>query len=162
MKIKVGTRPRHGFTRMKSQHICHVLVVLFCLSTWLPISAVAADSINWRTYDEGMALGKTKKKKVFLHFYANWCFYCRKMAKETFKDPSVVSYLNQNFISIRVDSDKHRRTASVYGVRALPSTWFLTEKGEKIGNLPGYLPPGRLLQVLKQITAGAPDNRQYR
>ncbi len=154
MKIKVGTRRRHGFTRMKSQHVCHVLVVLFCLSTWLPISAVAADSINWQTYDAGMALGKTKKKKVFLHFYANWCFYCRKMAKETFQDPSVIEHLNKNYIPIRVDSDKDKRTASMYNVRALPSTWFLTEQGERIGNAPGYMSSKQLLELLKRLATG--------
>jgi thioredoxin-related protein len=146
--------------RMKPQYICHVLIVVFCLSPLFPNSIAATEGINWRTYDEGMASGRTEKKKVLLHFYANWCFYCRKMAKETLQDPSVVSYLNKNFISIRVDCDKDGRTASRYGVRGLPSTWFLTEKGEGIGNLPGYLPAGRLLQVLKQITAGAPDTRR--
>lgn len=151
MKIKVDARPRYRFTRMKSRYICHVLIVLFCFSTWLPDSAVAAERINWHTYDEGVALGKTEKKKVFLHFYANWCFFCRKMAKETLQDPSVVSYLNKNFISIRVDCDKDRKTASMYGVRALPSTWLLTEKGERIGHVPGYIAPDRLLSILKQI-----------
>ena len=146
--------------RIKSQSICHVLTVVFCFSTSFSNNAAATERINWHAYEEGMALGTTENKKVLLHFYANWCFYCRKMAKETLQDPSVVSYLNENFISIRVDCDKDRRTASRYGIRALPSTWFLTEKGERIGNLPGYLPAGRLLQILKQITAGAPDNRQ--
>ena len=139
--------------KAKSQYICRVLVVLFCLSIWLSNSAVAAESITWHAYDEGMSLGRIEKKKVFLHFYANWCFFCRKMVKETFQDRSVISYLNENFISIRVDSDKDRRTTSVYGVRALPSTWFLTEQGERIGNLQGYVPPGQFLQVLKQVRA---------
>ena len=107
-------------------------------------------------------MAKNEGKRVFLHFYANWCFYCRRMAKETFQDPSVIEYLNKNYIPIRVDSDKDKRTASMYGVRALPSTWFLTEKGEKIGNLPGYLPPGQLLQILREITVGAADNRENR
>ena len=148
--------------RMKSQYVCHVLSVVFCLSPLFADSVAATDRINWRTYDEGMALGRTQKKKVLVHFYANWCFYCRKMAKETFQDPLVVSYLNKNFISIRVDCDKDKRTASRYGVRGLPTTWFLTEKGEGIGNLPGYLPAGRLLQILKQLTAGVRDNRPHK
>ena len=131
----------------------YVLIVLFCFSTWLPDSAVAAERINWHTYDEGMALGKTEKKKVFLHFYANWCRYCRKMAKETFQDSSVIAYLNANFTSIRVNTDKQKKIAASYGVRGLPTTWFLKENGERIGSLPGYIPPGRLLSILKKVYA---------
>ena len=100
-----------------------------------------------------MALEKTQKKKVFLHFYANWCRYCRKMAKETFQDLSVVAFLKGNFISIRVNTDKQRKIAASYGVRGVPSTWFLKENGERIGNLPGYIPPGRLLSILKKVYA---------
>ena len=76
------------------------------------------------------------------------------MAKGTFQDLSVIEYLNENYISIRVDSDKDERTASMYGVRALPSTWFLTEKGERIGNVPGYMSSKQLLELLKRLATG--------
>jgi thioredoxin-related protein len=146
--------------KMKSQNACGVVIILLCLSAWLPNIAAAGDSINWLTYDEGLTLARIKKKKVFLHFYANWCIYCRKMAKEAFEDPSVVSYLNKNFIAIRINTDKDRKTASMYGVRGLPSTWFLTQNGEKIGNLPGYVQPDPLLSVLRTVSAGVSDDRQ--
>ena len=85
--------------KAKWQYICRVLVVLFCFSIWLSNSAVAAESITWHAYDEGMSLGRIEKKKVFLHFYANWCFFCRKMVKETFQvfenklGPNKVDYI---------------------------------------------------------------------
>jgi thioredoxin-related protein len=139
--------------KMKSKYICHVLLILFCLSVWPIDHAFSSDSINWYTYDEGMALEKTQKKKVFLHFYANWCRYCRKMAKETFQDPSVIAYLNANFTSIRVNTDKQTKIAASYGVRGLPTTWFLKENGERIGSLPGYIPPGKFLSILKKVYA---------
>lgn len=139
---------------MKTKYIFCVLVVASCFFTLSPTGVVAAEPINWQTYDKGIALGKNEGKKVFLHFYANWCFFCQKMAKETFQDPSVIEYLNENYISIRVDSDKEKRTASMYGVRALPSTWFLTEKGERIGNVPGYVSSKQLLELLKHLATG--------
>jgi thioredoxin-related protein len=76
------------------------------------------------------------------------------MAKEAFQNPSVIEYLNDNYIPVRIDSDKDKRTASRYGVRALPSTWFLTEKGERIGNVPGYVSSKQLLELLKRLETG--------
>ena len=141
---------------MRSKYVCHALLILFCLSTWLPNSTVAAEGIKWYAYNEGMALGKNERKRVFLHFYADWCYYCKKMAKETFHDPSVVSFLNENLIAIKVDVDKEKKIASNYGVIGLPTTWFLEEKGDKIGPMLGYIPPDRLLSMLKRILA-APE-----
>ena len=111
----------------------------------------AVEVINWRSYEEGLVLGKAEKKKVFLHFYADWCVYCGKMAKETFQDPAVISYLNSNFIPVRVDTDQEPATAGQYGVTGLPSTWFLTEMGEAIGTIPGFVAPDTLLPMLKEV-----------
>jgi len=125
----------------------------------LPNSAVAAGSIKWYAYNEGMALRKNKKKRVFLHFYADWCYYCKKMAKETFHDPSVVSFLNENLIAIKVDVDKEKKIASNYGVRGLPTTWILEEKGDKIGPLLGYIPPGKFILMLERILTAPKEDK---
>jgi thiol:disulfide interchange protein len=111
----------------------------------------AVETINWHSYEEGLVLSKAEKKKVFLHFYADWCGFCKKMAKETFQNPAVVSYLNKNFIPVRVDTDRNPAKAMKYGVAGLPSTWFLTEMGEAIGTVPGFIPPDTLLAMLKEV-----------
>jgi len=123
----------------------------FCLSIGFLGETSAAEGINWHSYEEGLVVSKAEKKKVFLHFYAVWCVYCGKMAKETFQNPAVVSYLNNNFIPVRVDTDKQPDTAMKYGVTGLPSTWFLTRMGEAIGAVPGFIPPDTLLSMLKKV-----------
>ena len=121
------------------------------LSTGIIVETSGAEEIKWRSYQEGLVVSKAEKKKVFLHFYADWCFYCGKMSKETFQNPEVVSYLNSNFISVRVNTDKEPETAMTYGVTGLPSTWFLTRMGEAIGAVPGFIPPDTLLTMLKEV-----------
>ncbi len=144
---------------MRLRYVCHTLLILFCLSTWLPNSTVAAGGIKWYAYNEGMALGKNEKKSVFLYFYADWCSYCVKMAKETFQDPSVVSLLNENFIAIKVDVEKEKKIASSYGVRGLPTTWILEGKGDKIGPMLGYIPPGEFILMLKRILTAPKEDK---
>jgi len=63
----------------------------------------------------------------------------------------VVSYLNENFIAVRVDFDRQPATAEKYGVMGLPSSWFLTEMGRPIVSIPGYIPPEALLSMLKEV-----------
>jgi len=143
---------------MRSMYFYRVLLITLCLTICFFSIADAAADIKWYSYKEGKVLGKIEKKKVFLHFYADWCGFCLKMNKETFRDAAVVSYLNKNFIAVRVNSDKKPDTAAKYGVRGLPSNWFLTEMGQPIGNIPGYIPPDALLSLLKEVNGISMDD----
>ena len=77
------------------------------------------------------------------------------MDKKTFKDPAIVSYLNENFISIKVDVERERQVASRYNINPLPDTWFISETGEDIGNKPGYMTAEDLMPVLQFIQTGS-------
>jgi thioredoxin-related protein len=113
-------------------------------------------NIEWHNYQAGMERGKFEKKKVFLHFYADWCLYCKKMQQSTFQDPDVVDALNQDYISIRVNTDLDPETTRLYGVRPIPDSWFIYENGEPIGNRPGYISVEQmkvLLKLMKQQSA---------
>ncbi|MBF0100644.1 MAG: thioredoxin family protein [Desulfobacterales bacterium] len=139
--------------------ICVILLVLIfqfigfnaCASETQPNTASTTQSIQWKTYDEGLAQGKKEKKKIFLYFYASWCGYCRKMDNESFKQENIISYLNKHFIPIRINTDNDTKIPAVYGVRGLPANWFLTEEGEKIGQQPGYIPAATLRPFLEYI-----------
>ncbi len=112
------------------------------------VKTASATAIKWYSYQDSLKIGKQEGKKIFLNFYADWCTYCVKMEKETFRDPEVVAYLNKYFISTRVNSDRQQDLARKYNVQGLPSTWFLAADGEAIGNLPGYIPAKMMLKIL--------------
>ena len=138
---------------MKSKHMQYILSLILSLLLCGTVvdTASASDSIKWRSYEEGMVLSKIEKKAVFLHFYADWCGFCRKMANSTFKDAALIEYLNDNFMPIRVNTDKEPETAGAYGVMGLPHTVFLTEMGEPIFSVPGYIATDPLMTMLKEV-----------
>jgi thiol:disulfide interchange protein len=136
---------------MNFKYFRHVWLIPLSLVIFLVTTVPASEIINWRSYKEGMVLSKIEKKKVYLHFYADWCGFCRKMAKDTFQDSSVVAYLNSNFIPVRVNTDNEQQTAANYGVAGLPFNVFLTDRGEPIVSVPGYIPADTMLRMLKEI-----------
>ena len=121
-----------------------------CRSNAGPV--LADNKINWYSYEKGMAEGKKQGKKIFIHFYADWCRYCSIMEQKTFRNSSVISYLNTNYIPIRVNSDIEKKIAMDYRVRGLPFNWFLSKDGEQISYRPGYIAPEELISYLKFIS----------
>ena len=131
-----------------------VLILLLLTVPGLESPWAASDKIDWHTYESGMARSRFEKKKVFLYFHADWCAYCLEMDRKTFKDPAVISVLNRNFIPIRVDSDREKAATSLFRVKGLPDSWFLTETGEVIGHRPGFIPSDQMVKILTVITTG--------
>ncbi|MFC1876195.1 thioredoxin family protein [Thermodesulfobacteriota bacterium] len=127
-----------------------------CMTAALLIWAVAvpvtaADQIKWYSHEEGTALGMSESKKVFISFYADWCKFCQTMDRQTFQDAGIISYLNSHFISVKVNVEREKSVAKKYNINPLPDSWFLSEKGDVIGNRPGFLTAGDLMPILQFV-----------
>ncbi len=104
-----------------------ILVVL------LPDTFAFSEGIKWYSYDEGMVVGYSEGKKIYINFHAEWCAPCKYMEKTTFSNPTVIAYLNK------------------YGVRAIPDNWFLFKNGDAIGRRKGYIKPDQFMKILKTV-----------
>jgi uncharacterized protein YyaL (SSP411 family) len=147
---------------LNKKHIYSIVLFLLYNLSWTPGAFASSNRINWYTFEKGTALGETTEKKIFLHFYADWCAACMKMAKETFRDESVASYLNENYIPIKVDADREKKTASTYKVENLPLTWFVAENRQNIGFLTGFVSPDRLIKLLEYIHTESYDRISFK
>ena len=144
-------------------HIKIALGMTVALLIWaVGTPVIAADQIQWYSYEEGMTRGLSENKKIFINFHADWCRYCKDMDRLTFQDAAVISYLNSQFIAIKVDVDHEKSVAKKYNINPLPDSWFLTEKGEVIGNKPGYLTAKDLMPVLQFIQTESYLKMSYR
>lgn len=120
-----------------------------------------ASAIDWQAYTVGMALAKKSNKHIFLYFHADWCTYCQKLKKTTFKDKEILAYLRDNFVSIAVDTDHNRELSTQWKVTGLPTLWFLKPDNSKISNIPGYVDKKQLLNVLKYIHTQSYDKLSF-
>jgi thiol:disulfide interchange protein len=136
----------------KSPWIIALIFIVWLAVTQSPETSISSQkAIQWKTFETGMSEAQAKGKPMFLHFYAVWCAYCTRMEKESFQDDTVIDFLNQNYISIRIDIDKHPEITKNYNVFAVPTTYFFSAKGEKMGPVPGYISKERLLDMLSKV-----------
>jgi len=136
---------------MKNRIKLTVCIAAALLIWAVAIPVTAADQIKWYSHEEGTALGISESKKVFISFYADWCKFCKTMDLKTFQDAGIISYLNSHFISVKVDVEREKSVAKKYNINPLPDSWFLSEKGDVIGNKPGYLSTEDLMPILQFI-----------
>ena len=137
------------------------LAIFFSLTCAWAAPPENEGKIIWTNYEKGVFMAGQQDKKVFLYFHADWCTYCKKMELTTFKDKGIIDYLNENYIAITVDSDKEKKIASRFGVRGLPTTWFLQPDMGKLSSMPGYIDSKRLLTILKFINTESYEKMSY-
>jgi len=144
MKIKISPR----------------LIAIMLFAVLIPATALAGE-IRWHPFDKGMTMAKEQDKKVLLYFHTDWCGYCKKLEKTTLKDPTVIDYINKNFIAITVDGDREKKISAAYRVRAFPTIWFLKSDHTKLSSLPGYVDGKTMGGILKFIKTDSYNTMSY-
>lgn len=57
------------------------------------------------TLSEGLEKAKLENKKVFIDVFATWCGPCTFMSKNVFTDADLGDFMNENFISLKLDGE---------------------------------------------------------
>ena len=139
-----------NFFEIASRFFFTTLILLGLCGAFIPGNAHSKD-IRWQSYADGMARSKSENKKMFVHFYADWCGTCKVMEKKTFRDPGVIAALNRNYVPVKINVDKSKKIAQIFKIELIPDTWFITGNNEIIGHRPGYISPQQLKSLLKMF-----------
>jgi uncharacterized protein len=103
------------------------------------LQSAAHQPIHWYPWGrEAFEAAEASDKPVLLDIGAVWCHWCHVMDGESYEDIGLASYLNENFVCIKVDRDERPDVDARYqrAVQTLtqqggwPLTAFLTPKGE--------------------------------
>lgn len=143
--------------------------IIFLFTSFL----VSAQEINWISFEEAVA--KTKKdgntKKVFIDVYTDWCGWCKKMDKDTFQNPQVAEYMQENFLMVKFNAEGkepidfdgrtfefvpsgrrgyHQLAAALLKNRlSYPTVVFLDENMKMLSPVPGYQRVDPFMQIAR-------------
>lgn len=133
----------------------------------------ATNPVDWQPYDgAAFADAVARDVPIFLSVGYAACHWCHVMAGESFEDPATAGYLNQNFVSIKVDREERpdvddaymAATQALSGEGGWPMSVFLMPDG-KAFYAGTYFPPrpgsGRpsFRQVLEAVTEAWRERR---
>ncbi len=95
----------------------------------------AHNPVDWYPWsDEAFEKARREKKPVFLSVGYSTCHWCHVMERESFENEEIGAYLNEHFISIKVDREERPDVDKIYmtyvqattGSGGWPMTVFLT------------------------------------
>ena len=116
------------------------------------LQSAAHQPIHWYPWGpEAFTAAQSANKPVLLDIGAVWCHWCHVMDGESYENPELAAFLNENFICIKVDRDERPDVDARYqrAVQTLtqqggwPLTAFLTPKGEVFFGGTYFPPDGR-------------------
>ncbi len=146
--------------------------VIFTFGLFSLIGATQGnEKINWYSFEEAIELASENPKKILIDIYTDWCGYCKRMDAETFGDPNVAKYVNQNFYPVKFNSETRdtinfqgytfvnegegRRSAHQLSIALLegrmsyPSIVYINEDLEILTYIPGFMTPDRIEPILR-------------
>jgi len=66
---------------------------------------IQAQDINWISLEKVTELQRTNPKNVIIDVYTNWCGPCKLMDKNTFSNPEIVNYINNNYYAVKFNAE---------------------------------------------------------
>jgi len=118
------------------------------------------ETVKWMSFEQALEKSKTKKKKIFIDVYTDWCGWCKVMDKNTFNESHVSKLLNEDYYPVKLDAEQrgditfnnqifkfipsgdrgvHQLAATLLNNQlSYPTVVFLDEQFRMIQPLPGY------------------------
>jgi len=150
-----------------------IILLLILLIAGVSVNAQESE-INWMSLEEAVQAQAKNPKKIMMDVYTSWCGPCKMLDKNTFQNPDVVKYVNENYYAVKFnaegaeqinfkenvfknpnyDPNKSGRNAqhelaAALRISAYPTIVFFNENGETLLPVPGYKTPSQLELYLK-------------
>ena len=150
---------------MKKKKSLFIITLLAVVTTVVVFTGSKPNvPLEWYKFSEGLSKSLETEKKSLVYVYTDWCGWCKKMESQTFYNSKVVNYLNERFISIKMNAESNsrhtfndkslseREIAREFSITGYPAVIFFDEKNEPITVLPGYVDADNFMHILEYIS----------
>ena len=104
-------------------------------------------------FDAALSQAKQANKPVMVDFFTTWCGPCKRLDRETWKDPAVVEWLDRSCIALKADAEKETALAKRFDITGYPTIVFVAADGKEIDRLVGFRDAQEFLRDSQSLLA---------
>ncbi len=114
----------------------------------------ALHEVKWR-YDYQAARKESQERglPLIVDIGTQSCFWCRRLDETTFRDARVINVMNEKFVPLKVDAERHGALAQALRVTSYPTLVLAGPDGTIINVLEGYQEAASLHDSLQRVVA---------
>lgn len=111
--------------------------------TFISLSARAQVQFEEEPFSELVLKARSAEKFIMVDAFTAWCGWCKVMDKETFADSTVGVYINERFISTKIDMEEGFGIdlAMKHRVSQYPTYLFFDGDGQLLARISGFMKP---------------------
>ncbi len=79
-----------------------IIAVIFIIST---VTTYGQEEVKWVGFEEAIELSKKNPKPILVDMYTDWCGWCKRMDATTYKNKTIVKYINENYYAVKMDGE---------------------------------------------------------
>ena len=153
----------------------HLLLLLGLFSLLLCPVLQAQDNVQWMSFEEAVEASERIPKKIMVDMYTDWCGWCKKMDSETYQNPEIAHYINENFYPVKFNAESKEdvlfqnvvfsfvkqgnrgyhelavKLSERLGRLSFPTVVFIDENLNIIQPLAGFLKPEQFKTIVSYI-----------
>lgn len=107
--------------------------------------------IKWRSdYQKARQEAAEAGKPLVIDFGTESCYWCKQLDAKTFRDPRVISLLNEQCIPLKIDANENATLTEALRISSFPTLVFASSNGRILGFQEGFVEAPRMKELLEK------------
>jgi len=87
-----------------------LVFLLACIASFNGFAqeTLGSGELKWMSIEEAEIACRKQPRKIFIDVYTDWCGWCKKMDKSTFRDSLVLKYASEKYYAVKMNAEDRK------------------------------------------------------